>query len=104
MGSPERVAVTHIVQTVLGNPANQIFRHWLVVGNLQEVFCCLVILQFLAKCFQRRCCWREIAVRLMRGKSEQEARLHEERSSPLDRLPGLWRDTLEDRVQAAQMW
>src|SRR5258706_831803 len=100
---PKSVVFTHIPETVFSDLANQIFWQGFVVGNLKKVLGRLVLFQFLAKCFQRRRCWREVAVRLVRGESEQESGLHEEGDSPLDRLLGPRRDALEDRVQPAQM-
>src|SRR5258706_14716899 len=93
----------HGPETALGNPANQLLRQELVVGNLQEVLGGLVLAQFLPKWLQTRRQWREIQVCSVRGECEQESRFHEEGGSPLDRLLGLRRDALEYRVQPAQV-
>lgn len=105
MESPERLVVTftHRPETVLRDFADQILWQGLVVGNLKGALGRLVIFQFLAKGLHRRRGGREAAVRLVRGEGEQEPRLHEERGAPLDRLLGLRRDALEDRIQPAQM-
>ena len=42
---------------------------------------------------------REAEMSFVRGESEQEPGFHKERHSPFDRLVGLGRDALEDRVQ-----
>ena len=105
MELPESVVFTftHFPETVLSDLANQILWQGLVVGNLKHALGSLVLIQFLAKWRQPRRCWREVAVCLVRGESEQESGLHEEGGSPLDCLLGLRCDALEDRVQPAQM-
>src|SRR5438477_11174096 len=94
---------SHIPQTILSNLADQFLRHGLVVGNLKKVPGRLVLLELRVKWLQRRRCWREVAVCLVRRESEQESGLHEEGHSPLDYLLGPRRDALEDRVQPPQM-
>ena len=51
-----------------------------------------MLFQFLPKWLQPCQCCREVEVGFVRGESEDESRLHEEGSSPLDSLLGLWRD------------
>jgi len=102
---PEIVAFTQIPESVLSDLANQILWQWLVVGKLKKAgISDLELFEFLAKWLQRRRCCHEVAVRLMRGESEQEARFHEEGISPFDHFLGFRRDAFEDRVQPAQMW
>src|SRR6185436_7222477 len=99
MELPEGVilAFTHHLETALGNPANQILRQGLVVGNLQGTLGSPVPFQFLAKWLQPRRRGHEVEVCLVRGESEQESGLYEEGGSPLDRFLGLRSNALEDR-------
>jgi len=102
---PEIVAFTHIKESVLSDLANQILWQGLVVGKLKKAGVGnLELCEFLAKWLQRRRCCHLVAVRFVRGESEQEAGFHEEGVSPLDHLLGLRRNAFEDRIQPAQMW
>ena len=94
---------THIPETVLGDLANQILWQRLTVGNLKGALGGLVRFQLPAKWLQSRRRWREVEVCFVGGECEQESGLHEKGGPPLDRLLGLRRDALEDRVQAWQM-
>src|SRR5438067_24661 len=101
---PDVVTFAHIPVTVFSDLASQILWQGGVVGNLKDALLgSLVLFEFLAKWLQPRRCWREVEMRFVRRVSEQESGLHEERDSPLDRLLGLRRDALEDRVQPAQI-
>jgi hypothetical protein len=100
---PERIALAQILDAEQGNPADQVFRQWLVIPHLQEVLSRLVRSEFVTKCLERRRGRREVEMCFVSGKRINESRLNEEWRAPLNRLVGVGIYTLEDFVNAAQM-
>ena len=85
---PEFIVFTlsYHLQTVLGDLTNQLFGHRLIVWNLEKVLGCLMWLKLFGKNVKSLFAGSKVAMRFMPRKREQESRLDEERSIPLDRL------------------
>src|SRR5262249_35666908 len=93
------VALVNLLQTELGDPADQGGRKGPVVRHLERVLGRPVLRQLLPEPGQRRRRRREVEVGLERGEREKEAGLDEKRDAPLDRLLRLGGRSLQDLVE-----